>query len=163
MIPGQPGQKGFTLLELMAGLSIVGVIVIASASLIFHELRGTAIAKGTVTASYEISSAAHWLSQDAMAAASSTLVDGAAPADTLTLRWTDWYNIAGTPHQSDYWLSGNDLKRNFDGTVSTVARHLSSVAFSQTDRVITWVATSAPDGSGRTVERTFRVLMRPSE
>ena len=160
MTTGRAGEKGSTLLELLASLSIVGIVMLASTGLIFHELRGTAIAKGTVTASYEISTAAHWLSQDAMAAASSTLVDGDAPTDTVTLSWTDWYTIAGTPHQSDYWLSGTDLRRDFDGTVSTVARHLSSVAFSQSDRVITFVATTAPDGAGRTVERTFRILLR---
>ena len=163
MISGQSGQKGFTLLELLAALSITGVIMLTATGLIFHELRGTAIAKGTVTASYEIGNTALWFSRDAMAAATSTLVDGAAPVDTVTLRWTDWYNIEGTPHQSTYWLSGTELKRAFDGVTSTVARHFSSVAFSQNDRVITLVATTVPDGAGRTVERTLRILLRARE
>ena len=163
MIPGQSGQKGFTLIELTAALSIVGAIMLASTGLIFHELRGTAIAKGTVSASYQTGNAAHWLSQDAMAAASINLVDGATPVDTLTLSWTDWYNIAGTPHQSTYWLSGTDLKRDFDGTVSTVARNFSSVAFSRTDRLITLVTIAAPDGAGRTLKQTYQVLLRARE
>ena len=95
-------------------------------------------------------------------AESSDLVDGAAAVDRVTLTWTEWFQLANVPHESTYWLSGSELKRDFDGTVSTVARNISGVGFSQADRVITLVITSTPKWSfTRSVERTFRVGLRP--
>ena len=97
-------------------------------------------------------------------AQSSDLVDEAAPVDNLTLSWMEWYNLSAVPHVSTYWLSGTDLKRDYDGTVTTVARNISSIAFSQTGRVITVVVASTPPWvPTETVERTFRVWLRPRE
>ncbi len=144
MMRGQSGQKGYTLMELTAALGIASLVLTAFVSLILFEVRGTAATRVAVTASYEIDNAARWLTHDGMMAQSSDLVDEAAPVDQLTLSWIEWYNLAAAPHVSTYWLSGSDLKRDYDGAVTTAARNISSVAFSQTERVITVVVASTP-------------------
>ena len=164
MMRGQSGQKGFTLLEFVAAFGITAMVLSAFVGLIWHEIRGNATAKVAVTASSDLGNAGRCLSQNCMMAQSSDLVDEAAPVDQLTLSWIEWYQLTGVSHVSTYWLSGTDLKRDYDGTVTTVARNISSVAFSQTDRVITMVVTSTPPWvPTKTVERTFRVWLRPRE
>ncbi len=58
MKKGLSRQKGMTLLELMAGMAIVGIIMLGVVALIYNEARGTAIARTSVTAGHEISSTA---------------------------------------------------------------------------------------------------------
>jgi len=148
----------------MAVLGIVGVMLPGCVGLIWQEVRGAGISKNTVTASCEIGNACRCISQDCMMAQNSNLVDGAAPVDQLTLSWREWYQLSAVPHASTYWLSGNDLKRDYDGVVTTVARNISSIAFSQTDRIITWRVTSTPPWfPTKTMEQTFRVRLRPRE
>ncbi len=164
MMRGQSRQKGYTLLELIIALGLVGVMLPAVVGLIWQEVRGSGIAKNTVTASFEMGNVSRRLSQDCMMAQSSDLVNEAAPVDNLTLSWVEWYNLTATPHVSTYWLAGSDLKRDYDGVVTTVARNISSIAFSQVDRVITVRVTSTPPWfPAKTMEQTFRVQLRPKE
>ena len=164
MMRRQSRQKGYTLLEFIVALGLVGVMLPALVGLIWQEVRGTGIAKSTVTACSEMSNVSRRLSQDCMMAQSSDLVNEAAPVDQLTLTWMEWYQLTAAPHVSIYWLSGTDLKRDYDGVVTTVARNISSIAFSQTDRVITVRVTSTPPWfPTKTMEETFRVRLRPLE
>ena len=82
-------------LEFIVGLAIVGLVVIGALGLIFHELKGTAIAKTHVSAAYEIGNAARWITQDVMMAEQTNLVDGAQSIDQLNLTWIDKYEGKG--------------------------------------------------------------------
>lgn len=155
------GQKGYTLIELMVSLGVTGMILSSAAALYFHETRGVSIINSSVAASHGIDNAGRVISGDAMMAKSSDLVDGAAPVDTLTLTWTEMYKLTGTPHTSTYWLSNSELKRDYDGVVKTVARHVSSIAFSQADRLITAVISAKVSTYPQTFQQTFRVWLRP--
>lgn len=164
MMSGWFGQKGFTMIELVASLGVTGMILTAAASFYFYEVRGVSTIKASVAASQDIGNAGRLISSDAMMAKSSDLVDGAASVDTLTLTWTEWYKLAATPHTSTYWLSGSELKRDYDGMVSTAARDISSIAFSQADRVITVVISATPSTSPpHTFQQTFRAWLRTKE
>jgi len=160
----QSGQRGFNLVDFMTAFGIIAIVLSTLVGLFWNEVRGSATARVAVAASSEIDNACRSLSQDCIMAQSSDLIDEAAPVDQLTLTWTEWYNLTAAPHVSTYWLSGTDLKRDYDGTVTTVARNISSVTFSQTGRVITVVVASTPPWvPAKTVERTLRVWLRPLE
>lgn len=164
MMNGQTRQKGVTLLELMLGMAITAMIVSGIVALIFQEYSGTAMAKTSVTVAHEIRNAARWISQDGMMAESTDLVEGAQPADNLTLTWIEQHDFANIPHSSSYYLEGTELRRNYDGSVTTVARDISKVAFSQTGRLITMSISCTPQWwNSTTVEKTYRVYLRPAE
>jgi len=121
MIKRRAGEKGATLLELIAGMAIVALIVGGVGGLIYQEWSGTATAKTSITASHEIGNAARLISQDGVMAASTNLVEGAQPTDQLTLTWMERHEFVDLPHAASYWLEGTQLRRNYDGTVTTVA------------------------------------------
>ena len=159
---GRCGQRGFTLVELVAALAVAAAMASGAAALFFNETWGTATAKNTAATAVHMESAISRILKDGTMAGGSDLVDGAAPVSELTLRWTEWYELSGTLHESTYWLSGTDLKRDYDGTVTTVAQSVSSVAFSRNGDVITVTMGYIPPWiPKREVERTFQVLVRP--
>ncbi len=156
------GQKGTTLMELMVTLVITVIVVGGTLSLIFQEYRGTAVAKTSVTAARQIGNAARYISQDGMMAETTSLVDGSPPVDTLTLTWVDRYEFTDLAHSSSYFVSGNQLRRDYDGTVTTVARDISSVEFSQSGSLLSVTISSTPQwwGNETTVQKTYRIYPR---
>ncbi len=156
------GQRGTTLLELMVALVITVVVVGGTLSLIFQEYRGTAVAKTAVTAARQIGNAARSISQDGMMAETTDLVDGSPPVDTLTLNWVERYEFTNLSHSSSYFISGNQLRRDYDGTVTVVARDISSVEFSRSGRLISVTISSTPQwwGNETTVQKTYRIYPR---
>jgi len=164
MIGKQSGQKGSNLLEILTALGIIGIVLTIVVGVLFSEVRGTATAKTTVSAYIELGNAGHFLTNDIMMAQSSDLVNESPPTDNLTLSWIEWYELTANPHVSTYWLSGKELKRDYDGVVTTIARNISSVSFSQTDRIITVeLASTPPWVPSKTTEQTFRIRLRPLE
>lgn len=163
MKKGQARQKGMTLLELMAAMAIVGIIMLGVVALIYNEARGTAITRTSVTAGHEISYAARWLSQDGWMAESTNLVEEAEPVDHLTLNWIERHDFANIPHCSSYYLSGTQLIRDYDGAVTTMARKISNIEFSQAGSLITVSIDCSPQWAGdsaKTVRKTYRIYLR---
>ena len=162
MMKRYDGQKGTTLLELTVSLAIVGAIVLGVVGLIAHELKSTATARASVTAGHEIRNAARWISQDGMMAEGTNLVEGTQPVDQLNLAWIERYDFNNIPHSSSYYLSGTELRRDYDGTVTTVARHISGVDFSQAGNLLTVSISCTPPwiGQYRTIEKTYRICLR---
>ena len=165
MMTGQARQKGMALLELMAAMAIASMIMGGALALIFQEYSGTDIAKTSVTVAHEIGNAARWISQDGMMAESNDLVEGADPVNHLTLTWIERCDFADIPHSSSYYLEGTQLHRDYDGTVTTVARNISKIEFSQTGRLLTMSISCTPQwwAPDRTVQKTYRVYLRPTE
>lgn len=165
MMKSHTGEKGATLLELMASLAIVALIMLGVLGLIYQEWSGTAIAKTSVTASQEIGRAARLISQDGVMAASTNLVEGAQPTDQLTLTWIERHDFVDLPHVVTYWLEGTQLRRNYDGTITTVTQNISKIKFSQTDRLLTVSISCNPRWwiLDDTIEKTYHVYLRPTE
>lgn len=164
MMNGQDKQKGATLLELLAAMAITAMILTGVVGLIFQEFSGTATAKTSVTAAHEIGNTARWLSQDGMMAESTGLVEGAHPADNITLTWTERRDFANIPHYSSYYLEGTQLRRDYDGTVTTVAQDISNIEFSQAGNLLTVSISCTPRWwKSATVEKTYRIYLRPAE
>lgn len=165
MMSGQAGQRGMALLELMAAMAIAALVMGGALALIFQEYRGTDIAKTTVTAAHEIGNAARLISQDGMMAESTALVEGTDPVDYLVLSWVERSDFADIPHSSSYSLSGTQLQRDYDGMVTTVARNISKIEFSQAGRLLTFSISFTPRWwiPEQTVQKTYRIYLRPAE
>ena len=165
MIKGQARQKGMTLLELLVGMAITTMIMSGSLALIYHEVTSTATGKTSVTAAHNISNAARWLSQDVMMAESTGLVEGTDPVNHLALTWIERYDFANIPHSSNYSLCGTELRRDYDGTLTTVARDISKIEFSQNGSVITVSISCTPQWrvANPTVEKTYRIYLRAAD
>ena len=165
MTKGQTRQKGMTLLELLVGMAITAMILSGILALIYHEVTSTATAKASVTAAHEITNAARWLSQDAMMAESTDLAEGADSVNHLTLAWIERYDFANIPHSSSYSLCSTELRRDYDGTVTTVAQNISKIEFSQNGSVLTVSISCTPQWrvTNPTVEKTYRIYLRAAE
>jgi len=164
MMKVHSSQKGTTLLELMAVMAIGGMLMGGVVGLIFHEFSGTATAKSVVTAAHEIGNAARWISRDGMMAENTNLVEGAGPVDYLDITWVERYDFVNIPHTSRHYLEGDKLRREYDGTVITVAQDISKIEFSRAGSLITVsIACTPPWWAAPTVEKTYRVYLRAAE
>lgn len=158
-------QRGFTLLELIAVLGISAIIMSGIAGLMYQEYRETNLAKTEVTAAQETWHATRWLSQDCMMAASTDLVEGTASAANVSLSWVAHTEFADIPHAVSYTLSGDELQRDYDGNVTTIAREISAIEFSRDNRNIIVSITCDPPWWNPTAQTktTYYFYMRPNE
>jgi len=165
MMKWQNNQKGTTFLELTIGLAIVALIGTGVVGLINHEIKSTATARASVTIADEIENAAYQISKDGMMAESTNLVESAEPVNNLDLAWIERYEFTNIPHECSYYLNGDELCRDYDGTVTTIARHISGIKFSQTGDLIRVSITCKPTwmGQNRTVEKTYSIYRRVPE
>jgi prepilin-type N-terminal cleavage/methylation domain-containing protein len=162
MVNKQDRQKGMTLLELMAAMAIMVLVMVGALAVIFQEYGGTDIAKTKVTAAHEISNAARRISQDGMMAENTNLTEEVDPVNQLTLNWIERYDFANIPHSSNYTLYGTELRRNYDGVETTVARNISQLEFSQSGDLLTVSISCTPQwwAPDRTVQKTYRIYLR---
>lgn len=164
MMKGRAKQEGSALLELLAGMAITALIIGAIVGLIFQEWSGTATAKTSVTVAHEIRNAARWISQDGMMAENTDLTEEADLVDSLTMTWIERYDFANIPHSSSYFLEGTQLRRDYDGIVTTVARNISKIEFSQAGRLLTVSISSTPQWwKSATVEKSYNIYLRTAE
>lgn len=153
-------QKGTTVVELLVGIAIVGLIAGGLSSGIHAFIISSDRGNDRLTALHDIQNAAYWISSDSQMAKTTDLVDGAPPVDHMTLSWTDKFGGGEVSHTSTYSLSGTELQRDHDGSVRTVARHISTVEFSINSGLITVTLGSS---LGRiTEERTYDICLRPA-
>ncbi len=162
-------QKGFTFLEVLLVVAIVGALVPVLGGSIVQVIRGTERNNTMVIALADIEHAASWLNQDLLMAQTTNLVYGQpvdlVAGDTLTLNWTDYYDGQAITHQSQYYLSGTRLMRDSDGQVGNIASYISQAEFSIDDsnelKMVTVTLTSSPESiSERSETRTYRIYRR---
>ncbi|MFC1937482.1 type II secretion system protein [Chloroflexota bacterium] len=157
-------QKGFTLIELMLVMAISGVLLSGLVVSIYRVSWGTIHTNADNVALSEINNAALWLKKDAQMSQTTNLTDGAPAETTLELYWTDytgWATDETRNHSSTYSLSGTELLRTHDGTVSVVGSNFTNIGFTRDVGVITCTITySSPVISQQTMTLTFDVQMR---
>ena len=159
-------QKGFTLVELLVALA-VGVILLTGLVLSIHNVVwGTGRSNSHVVALADVNLAALSLKKDIQMAQDTDLTDGdPIPQSAVTLTWTDYTGFEESDnktHYTTYTLYGTELHRDYDGTVSIVSRHITSVGFIQNDRIVTVNITATGPGFLERIETLkFSMQMRP--
>ncbi len=153
-------QRGLTLVELLLALGISALISGTLGTAIHQFVMASERGNDDLRALHDVQNAGFWLTLDGERAEGTNLVDGAPPAQSMTLSWT----IGGQAHTSAYSLSETALNRDHNGTITTVARHVASAQFSLAGRVITVTMTSTPAGRwGVSEQATYKVWLRPTE
>ncbi len=160
-------QKGFTLVELLLAVAILGLVVSVISISIIQIITGTERNNVKIIALADIEHAAAWLNQDLPMAQTTNLVFGnptdLVAGDTLTLSWTDYYGGEAITHQRQYYVSSTRLMRDSDGQVANIASYISAAEFSidGSGRLITFTLTSSPESiSERSETKTYRFYQR---
>lgn len=153
-------QFGFTLVESVVSLAIVVIIATGASSAVFYIFKANNRAQNIFPAIHNIQIAGSWLSRDVQVANRTSLVNGALPIDLaitpVDFFRTDYYSDPPVSNTITYTLSDSDLRRNYDGQITTIARDISAAAVSITGRIITIAISS--EGQ----DKTYQVHLRPS-
>lgn len=160
-------QRGFTLLELLISIGILGIVTPLLALALFQILTFTERGRAGFEALADTRNASTWMSQDIVMAQGTDLVVGTPIADPdcgapVGFTWTDYFDDRDTDHEVTYCLDGNDLKRTYDDAELVIARNIASVTFEAiAEGEISVTIKSAPENRfGVFDEKTLRVLMR---
>ncbi len=159
-------QKGFTLIEILVVMAVGSVLMTGLVLTIYNVVWGSARSNNQVVALADINHAAWWLKKDIMMTQNTDLTDGV-PQSSVTLRWIDSTGFEPEDqriHSSAYALSGNELQRTYEGTVSIAGRNITSIDFTRDGRVINVVITAtAPGVPQQSKTLKFSVYMRSEE
>ncbi len=152
-------QSGFTLVEFLVAIAITGMIAVVLTASIVQVVQGSGKTSAQLTALYDVENAARYISRDVRMARDTNA--GASPRDNITLEWTDWYDVANQDHECEYYLSGGELKREYNGDTTTVAQYISEISFTRDGRFITVTVASTGGRAGVSEQRTYQIQMRP--
>jgi len=160
-------QKGFTLVEVLVVTAIGGVLMMGLMLSIYNIVWGTSRSNNQVVTLTDVNHAALRIKKDLMMTQYTNLTDNVSQ-DSATLSWTDYTGFdsenQSTSHSSSYTLSGTELQRNYDGTVSIVGRNITYLSFIQNGKVIDIVITAtSPDGPEQSETLKFSAYIRAEE
>jgi len=160
-------QKGFTLIEILVVMGVGSVILMAALLSVQQVMVGTDRSNSQVVALADINQAVLRIKRDLIMTQETDLTDGV-PQSSVTLSWTDYTSFGSEnqtrSHSSSYTLSGTDLLRNYDGTVSIAGRQITSLGFTQDGRIISVVITATgPGASQRSKTLKFSAFIRAEE
>ena len=103
-------QSGFTLIELMVSLAILGTMSLGAAVANAQIINQTSRNNDFTTASRQALNAVHWISRDAQMSHSINGTAGFPVSENLTMTWTEWDN---SKHEAMYYLQNNSLRRSY--------------------------------------------------
>jgi prepilin-type N-terminal cleavage/methylation domain-containing protein len=139
-------RNGFTLVELLIALAIIGIIGIGLSAVVYRIYNGTTSSENHVLAVSQVQNAGQWISKDALMV--TTAVVNSATNPRLTLTWDNSSYEAGNYHVVKYNLSNNQLTRQYcdaTGTTvlgsATVAQYITSFSFDTSTNTLTITAT----------------------
>ena len=126
----KPGEKGYTLIELLVATTIMFLAAGSAGAAIFQVLGGTERNNNHITVVRHVQNAGYWISRDAQTA-QSVATDNLTLPNFLALSWTEWDDV-GDPiyHSANY--SFEDLT----GGVGKLKRHHWSSAGANEDTLI---------------------------
>lgn len=159
-------QKGFTLLELLVALGVGSVLLTGIVLSIHNTVWGTDRSNSHVVALADINHAVLSLKKNIQMAQDTDLIDGdPIPKNSVTLTWTDYTGFDESDdktHYVTYTLSGTQLQRDYDGTMSIVARNITSLGFTRNDRIVTTnITATGPEIAQQIKTLKFSMRMRP--
>jgi len=178
-------EKGFTLVELLVAIPIIGLLGLAMGAVLIQLLHSDRISQG-VTAIRQVQAAGDRVSQDGVQAQSVTFGDNmTSPSWSLNLSWTgDWTDYGGTynnrsenvtytlvPVNGRYNLQRHEIARITVGA-STTNRDVTSIVGQYLDASqmsCRWLASDNMTFAFKVVsvlgtkteERTYNITPRP--
>ena len=105
------GERGFTLIEMIAGLALTGLIGLGVSVAILQVSQQTEYNTDYTTATEQAMSAVHWIGQDLQMAQTVSGTDGFPGSDNLVMSWKWWDN---TEYTITYSLVDGVLRRTYD-------------------------------------------------
>ena len=149
MIKGK--EKGFTLVDLVIATAITGLIVSFLGTSIYQMLTVTEYGNGKLTANHELQNAAYWFQIDGQKAKSAT------GGNNLVLTLTDNSTVT-------YAVNDTNLERSVTAGDMVLAKNITDVEFTVSNRVITMSLTSSPESRDNISENgVYQVYLRPTE
>ncbi len=99
----KPGEKGYTLIELLIAVTIMVLAVGAAGAAIFQIFKNIERNNDLMTVVRQVENAGYWISRDAQMARVVTTVDDLTPPLFLSLSWASW-DDGGTliSHSANY-------------------------------------------------------------
>ncbi len=143
-------QKGMTMVELVVATAVTGVIVAFLGTAIYQIITVTGYGNNRLIATHELENAAYWFNFDGQQAIAASGGSG------LSLTLSDNSTVT-------YSLTGTELRRTSGGNNMILARNITNLIFSVSNRVITMSLTSSPEGRDNVSENgTYQVYLRPT-
>jgi len=159
-------QKGFTLVQLLLAMAVSSILLAGLVLSIHNVFLGSGRSGSHVVALADVNNATLSIKKDIQMAEDTDLTDGdPVPQSLVTFTWTDYTGFEESDdktHYATYTLSGTELHRDYDGTVSIVGRHIMAVGFNQNDRIVTVNITATGTSFPQRIETLkFSMKMRP--
>ena len=164
------GYQGFTLLELLVGLAIIGLILPGISEVIYQIINVTSSSQNHVLAVTQVQNAGHWINNDTTMANKPVIFDNSAnPANPrLTLEWNnDVYVTGGDHHFVKYYLSNNQLTRQYcDSSGNTilssaiVAYYVTGFSFTTVNANTIMLTITATVGKASPETRNYQITDR---
>lgn len=143
-------EAGFTLVELIVAVALLGLLVATVGVLIYQIIQTTETGYEESVANYELQNVGYWFHRDVQD--TTGVVTGA----QLVLTQAD--NSTRT-----YLVSGGSLLRQSDGPTLTLSQNVASANFSRSGQVVSMTVVIAPTGrQDVSRETTLSATMRPS-
>ena len=134
------GAEGFTLVEMLVGITLLTIVMSTIGTSSFQALKVQQGVSQDGLAINELRKGLGWFAEDAKMATSTNLTDGAPAATTVTMSWRDYFNAtsgSAVLHSAKYELKGDRLERTYDGNTHIVARDVVAALFSLASTTVT--------------------------
>ncbi len=171
----KPGEKGFTLVELLVAIPIMALVSFAAGEVIFQVLRNTEHNSNHMAAVLQLQNAGNRITSDIAKAQTITTANLTLP-NFLVLNWID--STSGDDYQVTYTLENlpgstlKQLKRNQStngsaNTTALIAQYIDSSPQKTSSELSGGVLTltiTATEGAGATKDsetRTYQIVPRP--
>lgn len=142
-------QRGLTMVELIMSVAITGIIIAFIGTAVYQIINVSGYGNDHLSAQHELQNAASWFHQDTQGAIS------ASGTSQLTLTLSDNSTVT-------YALASGILQRTTGSIQSTVARNISSVAFTVSGHLATMSLVCAPSWRDNSSENgTYMGYLRP--
>ncbi len=131
----KPGEKGYTLIELLIAITIMAVASGAAGGAIFQVLRNTERNNDHMTAVRQVENAGYWISRDAQMSQSVNTTDTLTLPNFLVLSWTEYdtddryqvtYTLENMPEGGLKKLLRNQSVNGSANITSFVAQYIDS-------------------------------------
>jgi len=143
-------QAGFTLVELLVTLAVIGLFAGTVGLIINQTIATTETGSEESTINYELQNVSYWFHRDVQNTA------GVSTAGQLVLTQADDTTIT-------YTHLGQDLVRQSAGPTLTLSQNVVSANFSSSGRIVSMTLEIAPAGrQDVSRESTLSATMRPS-